>query len=92
MEKTKVIFRKESDGNIIAFLPETPATYGNIECLSKIDGHGEACFMYYRNNTKPVKEEEYKYFLQWMESAYGYSVLPCKRLNMKELQKIWRLS
>ena len=86
----KVIFRKEKEGNIIAFLPETPATYGRIECLTRIDGHCEADLMYYRYETKPASQEEYQSLLAWMKNAYGYNPRVMKRVQYRDLLKAWR--
>lgn len=44
MNKIKVILRKNKDGDMIAFLPEIPANYGNIMSYMHIGQHGEASY------------------------------------------------
>ena len=82
MVKTRVIFKKESDGTIIAFLPEMEVNSGRIGCFTKNEGHGEADLLYFwkQGNASPEEYEETKNI---MESVYGYDLKVMKRLNRK---------
>ena len=47
MDKVKVIFRKDKEGNIIAFLPELRVNRGNIMSYMHIGQHSEASYQFY---------------------------------------------
>lgn len=91
--KLKVIFRKCKDGgSIIAFLPELPANYGNIESYMHVGQHSEASIEFYRDGTIPAYEEDYKNLLEELESIY-YDEDLCvyHRLQYNDLRsKAWR--
>ena len=57
MDKVKVIFRKDKEGNIIAFLPELRVSHGNIMSYMHIGQHSEASYQFYEE-TKKVNEIE----------------------------------
>ena len=84
-----VIFRKEENGSIIAFILDCPANIGNIVCLDRISGHGEASIDYYYN-TKKATPEEYADFKHWMETQYGYVVNVRHRISNKDRDIIGR--
>ena len=63
MDKVKVIFRKDRDGNIIAFLPELRVNRGNIMSYMHIGQHSEASYELY-TDTKKVNEKEYDLILE----------------------------
>ena len=44
MEKAKVIFRKNKNGEVIAFFPEFHVQYGNIMSYMHIGQHSEGKF------------------------------------------------
>ena len=53
----KVIPKVEAPNEIVLFLPEMPATRGNICFWSPAEGHGEASMDYYIKNTRKPKPE-----------------------------------
>jgi DNA-directed RNA polymerase subunit RPC12/RpoP len=55
----KVIPKVEAPNEVVLFLPEMPATRGNICFWSPAEGHGEASMDYYQKNTRrPSIEHE----------------------------------
>lgn len=52
---TKTIIRKDENGNLMAFFPESPTNFGNIQYFK--DCHGEASIEYY-HSTKPLKTDD----------------------------------
>ena len=55
----KVIPKVEAPNEVVLFLPEMPATKGNICFWSPAEGHGEASMAYYQKNTRrPSIEHE----------------------------------
>ena len=52
MEKVKVIFRKNKDGEVIAFFPEFHVQRGNIMSYMHIGQHGEASLDFYYSTKK----------------------------------------
>lgn len=90
MNKVKVIFRKDREGNIIAFLPELRVNHGNIMSYMHIGQHSEASLQYYWETVKAT-EEEYKPLLKELKSIYDDEALVIKkRLNMDKLRSMWR--
>ena len=57
MDKVKVIFRKDKEGNIIAFLPELRVNYGNIASYMHIGQHSEADYWFYKETKKADKDD-----------------------------------
>lgn len=92
-KKVKVIYRKDSDGNILAFFPELSANYGNIVCYQHIGQHGEASTNYYTNNTEKATPNEYKELHKELKSIYHDAELSVKqRLYYSDLtEKAWRI-
>lgn len=81
-EKLQVIFRKEDDGQIVAFFPNVRCNYGMIQYYHPIDGHGEANIHYYINKTKQAIEKEYSALLEELKSIYyDYEIVIKKRLR-----------
>ena len=91
MEKIKVIFRKY-DGNIIAFLPELPANYGNIMCYQHIGQHGEASVQFY-HDTEKASEAEYAPLYAELQEIYNDCQLVIRqRLCYNDVtEKAWAL-
>ena len=90
MDKVKVIFRKDKEGNVIAFLPELRVNHGNIASYMHIGQHSEASLQYYWETVKAT-EEEYKPLLKELKSIYDDEALVIKkRLNMDKLRSMWR--
>lgn len=90
MEKVKVIFRKTNDGEIIAFLPEASANFGNILSYMHVGQHGEASYDFYKT-TKKATETEYKPLLKELQSIYYDYVLEVKqKIYYNDLIKAWK--
>ena len=90
MEKVKVIFRKTKDGEIIAFLPEASANFGNILSYMHVGQHGEASYEFYKD-TKKATEKEYKTLLKELQSIYNDCILVVKqKLYYNDLTKAWK--
>lgn len=91
MNKIKVILRKNKDGDIIAFLPEIPANYGNIMSYIHIGQHGEASYQFYLT-TKKANEKEYKNLLSELRRIYNDCKLVVKqKLHYNDLtDKAWK--
>lgn len=66
----QVIFRKEKDGNIIAFFPGMKCSYGRIGCYCHIGQHDEADILYYMYDTKRATEKEYLPLLKELQGIY----------------------
>jgi len=85
-EKTKVIFRKFPDGEIIALFPELPGTNDVTTCLNYMHngqhGSGEATC----EGTKPCKHyEEAELYLEL--TAIGYNLTVVTRFSYQMDQK-----
>ena len=91
MDKVKVIFRKDKEGNIIAFFPEIEVNYGNIMSYMHIEQHGEADYLFYKE-TKKADESEYNSLLNELKSIYDDCTLVVKqRLCYDDLvNKAWK--
>ena len=91
MDKVKVIFRKDREGNIIAFLPELRVNYGDIMSYMHIGQHSEASYQFYVE-TKKANESEYNLLLDELKSIYDDCILVVKqRLRYDDLvYKAWQ--
>lgn len=91
MDKVKVIFRKDKEGNIIAFFPEIEVNYGNIMSYMHIGQHGEADYLFCKE-TKKADESEYNSLLNELKSIYDDCILVVKqRLCYDDLvNKAWK--
>ena len=78
MDKVKVIFRKDKEGNIIAFLPEIEVNHGNIMSYMHIGQHGEADYLFYKE-TKKADESEYTSLFDELERIYDDCTLVVKQ-------------
>ena len=78
MDKVKVIFRKDKEGNIIAFLPELRVNRGNIMSYMHIGQHGEASYQFYAE-TKRADESEYNSLLDELKRIYDDCTLVVKQ-------------
>ena len=86
--KTKVIFRKFSDGDIIALFPELPGNnnpYETCESYMHVGQHGAAS-VDLTDVTTLAKPEEYASLLSELESI-GYNVQVAYKFTQKDLQK-----
>lgn len=91
MDKVKVIFRKDKEGNIIAFLPELRVNHGNIMSYMHIGQHSEASHQFYAE-TKKANESEYNSLLDELKSIYDDCILVVnQRLRYDDLvYKAWQ--
>ncbi len=82
-EKTKVIFRKFKDGEIIALFPEVQANDSHWGCMSymHIGQHGAARYNIVWD-TKLAKPEEYADLKTELEDL-GYNLEVRKRVNKR---------
>ena len=90
---TRVIFRKESDGTILAVFNEYADFNYNLTCYAHIGQHS-ACSLEYYRSTKPATAGEYQNLLNELKQI-GYNDLKiAKRLNLRELNSVnwWDLS
>ena len=91
MENLKVIFRKDKDGEIIAFLPEIKVRHGNIMSYMHIGQHGEASYDYYVQDTNKAAPKEYKVLLDELNGIYSDCKLIVKqKLHYNDLIKAWK--
>jgi hypothetical protein len=73
-EKTTVIFRKWSDGSIIALFPEDKADLeGNCSAYMHIGQHGAADYYSVIERTKPAHIKEYRELKKELETR-GYDL------------------
>ena len=91
MNKVKVIFRKDKEGSIIAFLPELRVNHGNIMSYMHIGQHSEASYQFY-TETKKANESEYNSLLDELKSIYDDCILVVnQRLRYDDLvYKAWQ--
>ena len=89
MEKAKVIFRKNKNGEVIAFFPEFHVQYGNIMSYMHVGQHGEASLDFYYSTTK-ASVQEYDALFNELKTIYDDCVLVAKqKLNYKDLLTAW---
>ena len=80
---TKVIFRKDKEGDVIAFFPEEGYRYDAphlIMSYQNIGQHGGASIYYYYKDTVPAAPEEYADLLSEL-TRMGYNLKVCKRMT-----------
>lgn len=79
--KTKVLFRKSKDGEVIAVFPETPATMDPRECVlySRAGQHG-ACKIAYARIARPAKAKEAEALKRELERL-GYTLRVISRFH-----------
>lgn len=75
--KTKTIFRKFPDGQIVALFPEI--RYDRyVGSYMHIGQHGDADYDYVVRRTRPAAVEEHMPLLRELETI-GYEIMPMKR-------------
>jgi hypothetical protein len=81
--KTKVIFRKFRDGEVIALFPEIQANFNQSDCESylHIGQHGATSY-FIVDWTKPAQPKEYESLRQELE-AIGYNLDIKKRIGKR---------
>ena len=77
-EKTRVIFRKFKDGEILALFPELSEGGAGIESYMHLGQHSSADYRGCIRRTKPATPEEYKDLAAELE-CIGYNLLIRKR-------------
>lgn len=89
--KIKVIFRKDAGGEVVAFLPELSANFGNIVCYAHTGQHNEASIEYY-HSTETALPSEYAALKRELSGIYNDCELSIKkRLYYSDLtEKAWR--
>lgn len=82
-DETPVIFRKYSDGEILALFPSLPGDMDFWNCLSyaHIGQHGTADYLGVIHNTKLAKQDEYKDLYDELTSI-GYDLKIYQRNNI----------
>lgn len=102
MEKLKVIFRKDSEGNIFCIMPELPANYGRVVafCYENdsyyghvIGGHMDIDAAYAVNRLKLATEKEFEKPLEFLRKLYDNCELVVrKKINYDDLcHKAWKM-
>lgn len=76
--KTKVIFRKFKNGDVIALFPELISWKHYITSYEHVGQHGDADYYVVLNQTKLAKPEEYAELKSELERI-GYDVVVYKR-------------
>lgn len=87
IEVTKVIFRKFTDGDVIALFPELPGSNKVSECMSyaHLGQHSQATTALYYD-TKPCRVGEYFSLFKELESI-GYNLKVVTRISYEMDQK-----
>ena len=89
MKKVKVVFRKNKDGEAIAFFPEFHIQCGNIMSYMHIGQHGEASLDFYYS-TKKANPQEYETLLNELKVVYDDCILTVRqKLSYKDLLTAW---
>ena len=90
MKKVKVLFRKNKDGEAIAFFPEFHVQRGNIMSYMHIGQHGEANLDFYYSTTK-ANPQEYELLLNELKVVYDDCILTVRqKLSYKDLLTAWK--
>ena len=77
-EKTRVVFRKYKDGDILALFPELSEGGAAVESYMRIGQHSSADYNHCIRTTKPATPKEYKNLAIELTSI-GYNLLIRKR-------------
>ena len=89
-EITKVVFRKDKDGEITAVFPEVPSScfdWYQMSCYAHMGQHGGCVYDWYIT-TRLASPEEYESLKQELESApYFYKLQVVKRITHAMRQK-----
>ena len=85
-ETTRVVFRRYSDGQIIALFPDVPwsGRWGEVASYMHIGQHGAADYSHVVTTTKPASEKEYTGLLNELRRV-GYNHI--KVIKLAKLRK-----
>ena len=90
MDKVKVIFRKDKEGNVIAFLPELRVNHGNIASYMQIGQHSEASYEFYLTTRKANKNEYTDLFAELRKIYDDCELVVKQKINYNDLRdKAW---
>lgn len=78
--KTKVIYRIDKQGELIAVFPYIIHCGQLMTCFTN-EGHSACDYDYILNNTRLATYNEYKYRDRLLHNFYGYNTQPIKRVN-----------
>lgn len=72
-DKTRVLFRKDNPGNVVAIFPRTPGTLDpqTFTTFDSASGHGSGSKGWY-DTTRAAKPSEYRDTASRLRRAYGY--------------------
>ena len=90
MDKLNVVFRVESNGDVLAVFPSIPADYhGSMLCYAHIGQHGGCSNNYYYRNTKPATPEQYAPLLNELRGIYengenAVRLIPLKKRSQRD--------
>lgn len=90
MDKLNVVFRVESNGDMLAVFPSIPADYhGSMLCYSRVGQHGACSNSHYYRNTKPATPEQYAPLLSELRGIYesgedAVRLIPLKRRSQRD--------
>ena len=91
MDKVKVIFRKDKEGNVIAFLPELRVNHGNIASYMHIGQHSEASYEFYLTTRKANKNEYTDLFAELRKIYDDCELVVKQKINYNDLRdKAWK--
>lgn len=82
IHKTKVIFRKFNNGEVIAIFPELPGDMNKYSCLNYMHIGQHGCGDCSLDGTLPANEKEYRELLIELYEI-GYNLHICKRISQK---------
>jgi len=90
--KTKTIFRKFKDGEVIALFPETPTDLDGKYCNSymHIGQHGSANYQGLLKDTVLATPEEYTELKRELETHYDYEIDVYQRRTRQMYDTFWK--
>ena len=90
--KTKTIFRKFKDGEVIALFPEIPSDYEGRYCDSymHIGQHGSANYQGLLKDTVLATPEEYAELKHELETRYDYEIEVYQRRTRQMYDTFWK--
>jgi hypothetical protein len=86
---TEIVFRKFSNGEVIALMPYQISTGRYITSYVHVGQHGDADYNAVINNTKAATEEEY-YALKCELESIGYRIQVITKKNNRKFLQAYR--